>query len=482
MGRFHASLPVSSPPASAPAPAWNSPAASPVNPPLNPLPGPTLATPQLLPSTSIASQVGLLALVLFWLSPLLNDLTMLTLGGIKLYIAPLSYAFLVLMVAASGMAFSFFQHPAGKGWLIFCLWMIAATPFSIWPGGSFGLVKDFLWRAAVLVMFIPAVVVTLPQLQRLIGSIATWSAIILLATCFLHGQSDESGRFHIPESLFYRGANDLAIALDLIIAGLLYKILRGQSFSRLFHAALFGLSIYFLIKTGSRGAFLGLVAIGLVIFIFSRYRAFMMLMAVLGILMIPLLPSHTIARLTSIVYNPSEKLQQATSADEAANIASQMQRQHLFWKSLEFTFTKPIFGVGPGQFIEALWGKAVETQQHEAALGTHNTYTQVSSETGLPGIIAFVAVIVICIRTSYRVYRRTMNIPALEELSILALVQLAMLTSYAVNIAFHHLGYSGVLSLLIGQTIVLANVATALLRSGVSEEVRVASHATVPSR
>lgn len=415
------------------------------------------------PYESIAHQIGVPALILCWVSPVFNDLTMLTLGGLKLYTAQLSYLFMALMAAATGMIFSAWHHRIGKLWLFFCAWLIIATPFSIWPGGSVGVVRDFLWRAAILALFVPALVTTLPQLIRVISSIAWLSAVIVLTTCFLRGQADESGRFHVPDSMFFRGANDLAIGLDLIIAGLLYTILRGRSVTRVATAGLMAVSVYYLAKTGSRGAFVGLLTIIIVMFVFSRYRAFIMVMAVAGLLMIPLLPAQTLARLTSIVFDPGEKIQQASTADEAANIASQMQRQHLFWKSVEFTVTNPLFGVGPGQFAEALWAKSVEMHRHEAVLGTHNTYTQISSESGFVGLSIYLAVIILSVRSAYRVHRYAMNIPELEDLSVIAIVLMALLTSYAVNAVFHHLGYSGTLALLVGQVIALENIAVPLI-------------------
>lgn len=411
------------------------------------------------PSVSIAHHLGVPALILYCVSPLINDLTALSLGGIKLYAGPISYLFMALMAAATGSIFAASQTKIGKLWLFFCAWLVMAIPFSIWPGGSISTVKDFLWRSAVLVLFVPALVTSTPVLSRVIGSVASLSAVILIAICFLHGHADESGRFHVPDSMYYRGANDLAIGLDLIIAGLLYNVLRGRVLVRVFGASLMALCVYYLAKTGSRGAFLGLVVMIVVMFIFSRYRAFILVMAVAGLLMIPLLPQQTLARLTNIVFDPGEKLRQATTADEAANIASQMQRQHLFWKSVEFTVMNPLFGVGPGQFVEALWAKAVETQHHEAVLGTHNTYTQISSESGVVGIVVYVALIVVSIRVAYRVYQVSKNSADFEELSVLAIVLMALLTSYAVNAAFHHLGYSGALALLVGETIALHNVA-----------------------
>ncbi len=53
----------------------------------------------------------------------------------------------------------------------------------------------------------------------------------------------------------------------------------------------------------------------------------------------------------------------------------------------------PLFGVGPDQFAAAVSQEAAGDGQQVPWLGTHNTYTQVSSECGIPALIFYVAVI-----------------------------------------------------------------------------------------
>jgi O-antigen ligase len=58
-------------------------------------------------------------------------------------------------------------------------------------------------------------------------------------------------------------------------------------------------------------------------------------------------------------------------------------RRELLIMSLKLTATHPIFGVGPGQFQAATHTWFV----------THNTYTQLGSEVGIPGLILFVLIL-----------------------------------------------------------------------------------------
>jgi putative inorganic carbon (hco3(-)) transporter len=96
--------------------------------------------------------------------------------------------------------------------------------------------------------------------------------------------------------------------------------------------------------------------------------------AVLALLLLPLLiPSHYGTRLEGI-FNPSiDPLDKGSAAA----------RRELLIMSLKLTATHPIFGVGPGNFenVTKTW------------FVTHNTYTQLSSEVGIPGILLFLLIL-----------------------------------------------------------------------------------------
>ena len=56
-----------------------------------------------------------------------------------------------------------------------------------------------------------------------------------------------------------------------------------------------------------------------------------------------------------------------------------------FSRSIELTIKNPIVGVGPGMFAVAEAEDAQEQNIEEVWHETHNAYTQVSSEIGIPG-------------------------------------------------------------------------------------------------
>src|SRR6185437_3589419 len=58
-------------------------------------------------------------------------------------------------------------------------------------------------------------------------------------------------------------------------------------------------------------------------------------------------------------------------------------RRDLLMESIRVTLQHPIFGVGPGNF------QAYTKSWHV----THNTYTELSSETGIPGLALFLTIL-----------------------------------------------------------------------------------------
>jgi O-antigen ligase len=115
----------------------------------------------------------------------------------------------------------------------------------------------------------------------------------------------------------------------------------------------------------------------------------------------------------------------------------------------------PLFGVGPDQFPNAVQQDAARSGQHTEWLGTHNSYTQISSECGIPALIFYAAVMVFCLRSNFRLYLGARDRPAQGELAALSLCLLAGTCVYAVSACFFHMAYSADLPMLAGFSVAL---------------------------
>src|SRR5581483_1154753 len=151
---------------------------------------------------------------------------------------------------------------------------------------------------------------------------------------------------------------------------------------------------------------------------------------------------------------PSGALHRMLQEDDSS-VASQEQRQALLETSLRYTLHNPIFGVGPDQFAAAVSRDAERTAESTPWLGTHNTYTQISSECGIPALILYVGVIFICLRSNYRIYRVARKYPAERDAAALSQCLLAGTLVFAVSAFFFHMAYSAYLPELAGFTVSL---------------------------
>jgi O-antigen ligase len=135
---------------------------------------------------------------------------------------------------------------------------------------------------------------------------------------------------------------------------------------------------YTILLTGSRGGFLVLIvtsAMCIWSFAIRGRRPYLVaLVAALAVIVSVSSASMIIGRLKGTF---------DASQDVAAAYASGQARQQLFWRSVEVTKENPLFGVGPGNFVQ------LSGDWHVA----HNSYTQMSSEGGIPALALYLLIL-----------------------------------------------------------------------------------------
>jgi len=420
-------------------------------------------------SPNIVASVGFFLYCAYVLSGFANDWA-LRLFGNKAYISTIALVLLPVAWLLSGNALRGLQRPAGRWWVAFLVWLLLAVPFSVWKGGSAAMLWNYVPRNYLTFFYICAFATSLRRCRTLMYVNAA-GAVILLLTCLKFGAagSAEGGRFVIPESLFYGNANDLGLALLLAVTSFLFLVYQTGMKKRILGLVGILLSVMYALKTGSRGCMLAGVALFVLIFLFSKKKLATAVFAlpVIGLSLL-LLPSATVHRLLLFGINSSEL--QAESVSDVAAIGSQIEREELFKKSLYYTVTHPLLGVGPNQFAVAMAGDAAKQGNHSPWLGTHNSYTQVSSECGIPALICYCAVLMLSFRSNWRLCRRSLDNPLLKDVASLSFCLLASILVYAVSTFFFHIAYSGGLPALAGLSLAFQLVAEPLLASRTADQ------------
>jgi O-antigen ligase len=94
--------------------------------------------------------------------------------------------------------------------------------------------------------------------------------------------------------------------------------------------------------------------------------------------------------------------------------------------------------LGLGNFVVA---NGTDVGQPGAWEGTHNTFTEISSEAGLPALFLFLGLLATALRNIKRIGKTFFNNPEGLELNLMARATLASLLSFAFGALFAHLAY-----------------------------------------
>jgi O-antigen ligase len=392
--------------------------------------------------SSLAQKLGFALLCVFSISAYANEFAF-RIFHVKAYISTVSWVLLPVLMLVSGNLPRGLRDEIGRLWLAFLAWMCVAAPFSVWRGGSLLLLADYIPHGWIQLYYFAAFVVSIRYLRRLMFFLIA-SNLVLLADCFWFG-SVQGGRLEIPDSVFFSNANDLSLQLIIAITQFTFLTFERQYWKRIFGAVAILGALVFMFRTAGRGAFVAILTLAVVSLALGRNRVRYLLIGIPVLaLALALTPAPALHRMMLIALNPTADVQ-----DESA-IASQTQRTELFHQSVNYAVTHPLVGVGPGQFAVAVFGDAVKEGRAAPWLGTHNSYTQVASECGIPAFLLYTAVVILALGSNFRIYRG-----GPEDSRALAFCLFSGVLVYAVCTFFFHIAYSSYLPALAGMSIAL---------------------------
>jgi O-antigen ligase len=377
-----------------------------------------------------------------------NDLIVRYLGT-KPYLSWISGLTVLIAFLGCGTTMRSLKTTLGRLGLALALWMLIAIPFSHWPRGSLTLMQSYLPRLHAVIFYSGAILITFRQCRTVVISMLVASAAVLFS-CFQSGDM-ETGRLLILNSSFFDNPNDLGLFLVSCIGFWAYPLLSKRIVARVLGGAGGLITVYYLLKTGSRGSFIAFAAVFLTCTLLSKRRiiAIALLIPAVGLLLL-ISPGATLHRLALLTEADAEGAQ----GDDAGSIGSQINRQELLKLSIKYTIAHPIFGVGASQFSDTVFVDYKQQGIHMADVSTHNTYTQLSSENGIPALVLFIGMIWLTIRNNYRLYRR-IHSEKYEQVSRMAFAVMVSGVALAVNLMFHHVGYTMYIPSIVGLSVAL---------------------------
>lgn len=321
-----------------------------------------------------------------------------------LHVPILTYWLAVAAAILTGGMLRVFSSRVGVFLVGMVAWMLVATPFSYWKGGSFetmkGMTKSFLMYVVIV-----GLTYTCRQCRRLMHAMA-YALTTLAIWTLIFGQARE-GRLALQSS---RYANPNEMGLVMVIGLAFWWYIASDPTLRPLRRglALAGVApiLVVLARTGSRTALIAMMVLVAQLFIQASLTGkikvgFVAMLTV--VLAAAFLPGYLRERYFTL-FNPGEveeygepSSEQEQRTEDLATSSAQA-RWFLLMESVRITLEHPLLGAGPGMFPVAQEADASKRGERGMWRGTHNTYTELSSENGLPALFFYLASLVCCFK------------------------------------------------------------------------------------
>jgi O-antigen ligase len=351
---------------------------------------------------------------------------------------------------------SVFKQPVTRYLLFIIGWMFLSVPGSLFPGLSASFILNQHLHHFALFLLITFAVRSFDEVEKFALANLVGAAIycVFILTTFQVGANGRLGE------LPYYDSNDLAMLIVAMLPFVVYFGMTAESKTlRLASLAVGPVFIVAIIRTGSRGGFLGLIGVGLfMLFGFSqvprRIRVATVAAATVGLIVIGG-PSYWESMATLL--NPK--------ADYNWSGESESGRMEVWKRGIGYMNDRPILGVGVNAFPVA--EGTISPLADRQALGfglkwsaAHNSFVEIGSELGYPGLIGFVLLLVAGFKSLRQKSRGRPPRPGSEQYrrAVLAQTLSASLVGYIVAAFFLSQAYAALLFVSMGLIVALSTV------------------------
>ncbi|MEW6126319.1 MAG: O-antigen ligase family protein [Acidobacteriota bacterium] len=286
---------------------------------------------------------------------------------------------------------------------------VLTLPFSYWRGGSVNFLMETFVKNVVFAYLLVQGAKDNRSSRMIAGALVLGCSLIVLA--IMTGFGPEVSIYEAEQRMMVGGTydvNDLAL-LFVVTLPFAFFLMKEASFkSRLLLFCAIGLMLLGMVKTASRGGFLGLVVISLFIFVrsSSEARKYVLIgLLVCATLFVVAAPASFWNRINTIF-----------ALEQDYNMQDGHGRKSVWQNGIKMLITHPLTGVGIGSFNEA---HRVLSDGH-IYISPHNSFIQVMAELGVGGILCFLAIIITAILGARRARRLARDATEAQELWWLA--------------------------------------------------------------
>jgi len=325
--------------------------------------------------------------------------------------------------------------------LLLTVWFTLGVPFAFWRAESFATLTQ-VWLKTLLSFFLLSqTLTTVSRIRKLLWAIILSELLVTCVSIALSGRSElRVGDRVSGVSAGLLGWNYFGIAVAHICPyiGALY-VCRRSSVKTCVLVATLAAMMWMLVLTASRGGFLNvLFSIALTWWFVLRGSSRGRIAGAVAVLCLFLsvarAPDVFWVRVQTIWSNADVSGNDTVSAAEESTRG----RKLLLDRAIMYTLQYPIFGVGIGNFGNI---NGTEVGRPDAWYSTHNTFTEISAEAGVPALLFFVLLLATVLGHMRQVAERFDGDPGNRELRLLARATLASAMSLAFGWFFANLAY-----------------------------------------
>lgn len=405
----------------------------------------------LLPLGIIVALIYLYSLdIILWLvvvsTPLAINIQNFDAGvGISLPTEPLLIGVLILffikLLFSSDIDRRFMKHPVTIAILINLSWLLVTSVTSQLPLVSAKYLISRLWFV-VPMYFVGSILFRKFENAKLFSWLYISSLLIVIVYTIynhsLYAFNEEQGHWVMTPFFNDHTAYGAILAMFIpIMFGFGFDKSGKRSF-RIIAFIVFGILLLALYLSYSRAAWISVVFALLVYFLILLRIRFRWILASIALVL------TIFFTFKFEILDILEKNKQDSSANfiehiqSIANISSDpsnLERVNRWQSALRMFGQRPVFGWGPGtyQFEYAPFQRSIEKTIISTNAGdkgsAHSEYIGPMAESGLMGMLTFLAIVVLIIRTGIRVYRSATR----KEVKLLSLVTVLSFVTYAVH-------------------------------------------------
>jgi len=338
--------------------------------------------------------------------------------------------------------------------LILTILAIASIPQAISPLDAWTYFNGIFVKTVVLFIVLSNVVFTPFRLKAMLFLALGTGCYLSASSLIKYVASGPEDAFRAKGDLFniFSDPNALALHLVMMVPIAVVLLISTRSLlKRIVYVAGSLVMIAGIFVTMSRGGFLAFVAtLALVVIrLFKHSRALILglvlFAAIAGVLVAP----GGYGRRLSSILDPSQDAMGSADA-----------RRELLIRSIGTTLHRPLLGVGIGNFQTV----SIHNQV------SHNAYTQVAAEMGLPALTVYLLFLVAAYKRLRRVQTETMNLPDKSRQYYLAIGLQASLVGYVVGSFFLSVAFEWFVYFIVGYAICLSRMCESKVLSAATKE------------